>query len=99
VSVCTDVTVDELADLNLDDVPPCQIMYRNNLPGVPDFQAFHCGKPSVVRVTITCHACKRTNAMFMCRECYADAKKGDLHCSACFMSGDPLPSDFSFREI
>lgn len=99
MSVCTEITVDELADLHLDEEVQCQIVWRTNDPGVPDKGSHRCGKPAAVRVTITCHSCKHSTALFLCRECYDDAKKGDLHCSVCFMHGRAVPNDFSFREI
>ena len=98
-TACSEVTVDELSDLDLDKTPECQIKWRNTAPGCDAVYTYACAKPAAVRVTITCHECRCNSTLFLCRECYDDAVKGELHCSACFMDGNPKPSDFSFREI
>lgn len=92
MTVLTEVTVEDLNDLDLDKTPPCDVIFYNHTTK----HKFQCGKPSVVRVRSSCQVCGRSNAIFLCARCWADAQKGTLTCYYCFDAG--RPNSPTYRE-
>jgi hypothetical protein len=66
--------IEDLPDI--DGVPPCETLFRY----FPDLQ---CGKPSVVRVIVTCRNCNTRVPHFLCRECYDEVRKDQMPHAGC----------------
>lgn len=79
-STALDIEVTALDELDLDAVPPCEIIFVNRVTG----HQFECGKPSVIRMHMACGRCSRSSTRFMCRQCYDDLLSSRLSCWYCF---------------
>jgi hypothetical protein len=84
----TEIT--ELAGLDLESAPPCQMRWTHQVT----HRSFCCGKPSVIRLHIRCKRCGFSAYRFYCRECWEDIRKGDARCG----SESCDSSEFTYRE-
>lgn len=79
------VEITELAGIDLEGAPPCELTWYN----VDTHDEFRCGKPSVIRLYIQCGNCGNQGARFYCGECWKHIKQGITTCYHC---GTPVTS-------
>lgn len=88
----TDAEIEDLADLDMEAVPPCQCMtatwagalltlVTGNTP-----RRHLCGRPSVARLKVTC-SCGAVYRLFLCRVCAWFFRVGIVECRACGSHG------------
>lgn len=80
MSTGLDIEVTTLDELDLESVPPCEIVFVNR----ETKHQFPCGKPSVIRMHMSCGRCSRNSTRFMCQQCYDDLRNSRLSCWYCF---------------
>lgn len=88
-----DLELTDLSDLDLDETPPCQVLWFNPFNG----SKFECGRPSVARLHMRCNVCGFARTLFLCTGCEIDARRGAVKCIKCFNSGHSH-TDCSIRE-
>ena len=88
------VEVTDLSELDLEAAPPCEILFVNK----DTKHEFRCGKPSVVRMRMTCSGCHRKRTLFLCRKCYDDLRKGRLSCWYCFSKTGKRTRSLNYQE-
>ena len=77
MSVSIEEAIEDLTGIDLDGEPPCQIwMAATNW-------TTQCGKPSVVRVHLTCKTCTWANNPFLCKSCYEAIRADSIGCAKC----------------
>jgi hypothetical protein len=94
VSTALGVEVTTLDELNLESVPPCEILFVNLATG----HEFPCGKPSVIRMHLSCPGCARVSTRFLCQKCYDDLRNAKLACWYCFTKTGKAPRNITYRE-
>jgi hypothetical protein len=62
--------------------PPCEINFY-----IDPWTKVKCGKPSVVRVRLTCLHCESSRTLHLCRRDFEDLKKNMLACDSCLRAG------------
>jgi hypothetical protein len=88
------VVIDDLTDLDLASVPPCEIIFVNRDTN----HQFPCGKPSVIRMHMACSRCERKRTAFLCQACYDDLRKTKLSCWYCFTKTGEKPAICTYQE-
>lgn len=85
------IEVTDLSDLNLDDVPPCQVnkKYKLSTFTIP----YLCGEPSVARLSTHCNDCGTKGHMFICAPDIILLHSGGLVCMTC------ESSNFSWKDM